>query len=122
MKLAELSPEVRDKIKSHSWNKTVGAHATGDPWGFMLDYYRLEIADIEGYQVLLPMQKERFASQTIQRCIPSADGNTLTLFFQDLSYGDDGEPLFLAICDKLPDEDLFLTTALYESSFDDTLF
>jgi len=120
MKLSELSEEVREKIKSHSWEKIVGTPESSNPWGFVLDFENPEILDIEGYHVLLPMQKERFSTQTIRRCIPSADGNTLILSFQDLSYGDNSEPLFLAICDKLPGEELFLTTTLYESSFVDS--
>jgi len=122
MKLSELSEEAREKIKSHSWNQIVGTPQGSSPWEFVLDFKNPELIEIEGYHVLLPMQKERVLRQTIQRCIPSADGNTLILSFQDLSYGDDGEPLFLAICDKLPGEDIFLTTTLYESSFDDICF
>jgi len=123
MKLSELSEEVREKIKSHNWKKMVGTReSSSSSWEYILDFYNPELVDIEGYHVLLPMRKDRFSSQTIQRCIPSADGNTLTLSFQDLSYGDDSEPHFLAICDKLPGEDFFLTTTLYETSFDDILF
>ncbi|MDM8562223.1 hypothetical protein QUF54_02600, partial [Candidatus Marithioploca araucensis] len=117
-KLSELSLEAREKIKSHSWDKIVGTPESSSPWGFFLDFNNPELMDIEGYYVLLPMQQEWFYRQTIQRCILSADGNTLILSFQDLSYGDNSEPLFLAICDKLPGEDFFLTTTLYESSND----
>jgi len=122
MKLSEFSEEVRDKRKSHSWENIIGTHGSSSPWGFILDFDNPELVDIEGYHVLLPMRKECFSSQTIQRCIPSADGNTLILSFQDLSYGDDSEPHFLAICDKLPGEYFFLTTTLYKTSFDDTGF
>ncbi len=119
MTLSELSEEAREKIKSHScWDRIVGTPEGSYAWEFVLDFENPELMEIEGYHVLLPMQKERLSRQTIRRCIPSVDGNTLVLSFQDLSYGDDAEPLFLAICDKLPGEDFFLTTTLYESSSD----
>jgi hypothetical protein len=122
MKLSECSDKAIEKIKSHSWNQIVGRREASYAWGFVLDFENPELVDIEGYHVLLPMPKERFSRQTIRRCIPSIDGKTLVLSFQDLSFGDDSEPLFFAICDKLPGEDIFLTTTLYECSFDDICF
>jgi hypothetical protein len=122
MKLSECSDKAIEKIKSHSWNNIVGRREASYAWGFVLDFENPELVDIEGYHVLLPMPKERFSRQTIRRCIPSIDGKTLVLSFQDLSFGDDSEPLFFAICDKLPGEDIFLTTTLYECSFDDICF
>ena len=68
-----------------------------------------------GYDVLLPIDKDQHLNITPLRIIPSADGNRLTIFFQDTSFGNEFfDSGFLAICEKMPHENFFVATVYHE--------
>jgi hypothetical protein len=70
---------------------------------------------IDNYSVLLPVEQSHHSNITILRSILSADGNSLTLFLTDKTYGDD--PFFcgyMAVCDRVSGEDFFLAILYHE--------
>ena len=113
MKIADLSPELVEKIKPLRYDRIYEKHEGPWKWEYWLDDE--EFINMSGYDVLLPLGKEYHANITPLRVIPSADGNTLTIFFQDTSFGhemfDSG---FLAICEKMPHENFFIATVYHE--------
>lgn len=119
VKLSDLAPEVIEKIKSYRWDRFVEKHEGPFTWESVLKYYGPEFMGINGYQVLLPIEREHHANITILRCIPSADGQTLTLFLKDITYltNPTDETFyagFVGICDKVPGEDFFITIFYHE--------
>jgi len=115
MKLANLSTDTLEKIKSVRWDRIIEKHEGPENWESVLRYYEPEFMEIEGRWVLLPIEREHHANITIIRSIGSADGNSLTLFLKDTTYEDD--PFFsgfMAVCDKVKDEDLFLAILYHE--------
>jgi hypothetical protein len=86
MKLSQFSPEVIEKIKSYRWDRILEKHEGPWSWESVLKYHQPELMEIDGKYVLLPISQEHHPNITILRCIPSADGNTLTLFLKDTTY------------------------------------
>lgn len=115
MKLADLSTKTLDKIKSVRWDRIIEKHEGPENWESVLRYYEPEFIEIEGRWVLLPVESSQHSNITILRTIWSADGNSLTLFLKDTTYDDDSFfSGFMAVCDKVKDEDFFLATLYHE--------
>jgi hypothetical protein len=115
MKIADLSPEIIAKIKALNYDRIYEKHEGPGHWKSEFEYGEVEFINISGYDVLLPIDKEYHQNITILRVIPSADGNTLTIFFQDTSFSNrDFDSGFLAICEKMPDENFFVATVYHE--------
>ena len=115
MKIADLSPETLEKIKKLRYDKIGRKHEGPWRWNSQFEYGEVEFINMAGYEILLPIEKEYHSNITPLRVIPSADGNTLTIFFQDTSFGNEMfDSGYLAICEKMPDENFFVATVYHE--------
>ena len=125
MKVADLSPELLETIKAVRWDRIIEKHEGPEDWeyqlGYRSEYIELTEADdaefleIGGYFVLFPVARKRHPNITILRVIPSADGNTLTIFLKDTTYGDGMfEAGYMSVCEKVKGEDFFLATLYHE--------
>ena len=119
MKIRDLAPQVIEKIKSYRWDRFIEKHEGPFTWDSVLKYYDPEFMEVNGYHVLLPVERERHANITILRCIPSADGQTLTIFLKDVTYvSNSDDEIFYAgyvvICEKFPGQEFFLTFFYHE--------
>jgi hypothetical protein len=119
MRIADLSPQTVEKLKTYRYDCIIEKHEGPEKWSAALRFYDPEFIEINGYNVLLPVSKDRHANITVIRCIVSDDGQTLTLFLKDTTHVIDPkyemfEAGFLAICDKFPDEDFFIAIVYHE--------
>ncbi len=119
MTIASLSPEQLDKIRAWRWDGIIEKHEGPEDWVSMLEHYDLEFLDIAGRPVLLPVSGERHKNISILRTIVSSDGNSLTVFLKDTThYPDPKDELFwtgrMAVCDRVPGEEFFLTIVFHE--------
>ena len=71
---------------------------------------------IDDRSVLLPVEKKHHSNITILRSIWSADGNSVTLFLMDTTYykNDPFMAGFMAVCDRVVDEEFFLAILYHE--------
>jgi hypothetical protein len=87
-------------------------------WSSALEYYDLELMPIDERYVLLPVDREQHPNISVLKSIISADGNVLTLFLKDSTYYPDYESEMdtgrLAICEKMPGADFYITTVYHE--------
>jgi hypothetical protein len=115
MQISALSPGSREKIKHYRYDRIIEKHEGPENWSDVLAYLDPEFFDVAGHAVLLPLDREHLPNLTVLRCIESRDGNILTLFLRDVTYGrewyDSG---FLAVCEKLSGEEFYLTTVYHE--------
>ena len=98
MKVDDLSPGLLERIKTVRWDRIIEKHEGPEDYeyqiGYRSDYTEFteeddaEFLEIEGHSVLLPIARKQHPNITILRTIPSADGNTLTIFLKDTTYGD----------------------------------
>lgn len=119
MKVADLSPQVVERLKKWRWDRIVEKHEGPFDWAWRLEDAYAEFMSIDGCDVLLPVDKEQHDKITILRCIPSKDGNTLTIFLKDRTYAETPDEEFfcagfLAICDKLPGENFYVAIVYHE--------
>jgi hypothetical protein len=115
MKYADLSLIAREKIQATRWDRIIEKHEGPESWESVLRYDDVEFMKVEGRWLLLPVDHSSHANITILRSIWSESGHSVTLFIKDTTYDDD--PFFsgfLAVCDKVKDEDFFLAIVYHE--------
>lgn len=117
MKFSDLSPKTLEKIQVVRWDRIIEKHEGPECWSSVLRYAEPEFIEVDGYPVLLPVDKSHHPNISIIRSIWSEDRNSLTLFLSDTTYDDD--PFccgFITVCDRLIDES-FLIAILYHEWF-----
>jgi len=119
VKLSDLPDAVVDRIKSRRYDQIIEKHEGPENWAAVLEWDDPEFMSVLGYDVLLPVARDRHANIQILRCIPSADGRTLTLFLKDTGgMGNSRDELFyagrVAVCDKFDGEQFYLATLYHE--------
>jgi hypothetical protein len=136
MKLADLSEATRQKIAKVRWDRIVGRHESPWDWHCLVDdesepfifanrpdyspFTRNlddvpEFLTIDERPVLLPIPRKYHSNIEIGRTIWSADGNSVTIFLTDTTFGNDWSDMgFLAVCDKVAEEDFWLTILYHE--------
>lgn len=115
MKIADLPSETISKIKQLRYDRIYEKHEGPWRWESEFEYGEVEFMNMAGYEILLPIEKKYHPNITPIRVIPSADGKTLTIFFQDTSFGNDKfDSGFLAICEKMSNETFFITMVYHE--------
>ncbi len=124
MKLSDLSIEALEKIKLVRWDRIIEKHEGPETWKDVLRFEEPEFLEIEGYSVLIPVDKSHHPNITILRSILSGDKKSITLFLSDTTFEED--PFFsgfMAVCDTIEDgcqghrvkgEDFFLAILYHE--------
>ena len=107
MRLSDLSPATLEKLKSWRWDRIIEKHEGPECWESTLRYTEPEFLSVEGYEVLLPVDRGQHPNITILRCIPSADECVLTLFLKDTTYVPDPRDEYfaagyMAVCERFP--------------------
>jgi hypothetical protein len=118
MRVKELSPATIDRIKKLRYDRIFEKHESPEEWSWDLEDDS-EVLAVEGRQVLLPIPARNLPNITVLRCIIGEHGDTLTLFFKDMTYVRDPKfeafySGFLAVCDKLPGEEFFVAIVYHE--------
>ncbi len=115
MKFSDLSQQTLEKINTLRWDRIIEKHEGPESWESVLRWQTVEIMEIDGRSVLLPIDQSQHDNLTILRTIWSADGNSVTLFLKDTTYYDDDFMSgYLAICDQLKEDNLFLPIVYHE--------
>lgn len=117
MKLADLPAKLIKVIKARRFDWFVEKHEGPWAWEYFLD--DCEFMEVNGHQVLLPVEKERHQNITILRCLESHDGQSLTLFLKDTTYVEEPEREwawtgFMAVCDKFEGQEFFVAILYHE--------
>ncbi len=136
MKLADLSELTRQKIAKVRWDSIVEKHEGPFDWESVLDddpeplifenrpdllptpRQREEIPEflvIDNRPVLLPIPLKHHPNIEVVRTIWSADGNSVTIFLKDTTYGSHWSDIgYLAVCDKVAGEEFWLALVYHE--------
>ena len=114
MKLADLSPETRRRIAAMRFDRIVEKHEGPWTWEYRLDHERVEFLTIDGYDVLLPIDKEQHPNISVVRCIVAEGRDVLTIFLTDTTYFTGMDAGFLAVCEKVPREEWYIALVYHE--------
>jgi hypothetical protein len=117
--IGALSPHAIEKIKVYRWDRIIEKHEGPETWESVLKYYDPEFMVINGYNVLLPIVREHHGNITILRCIIGDHEQVLTIFLKDTTYSDDPEwekfaAGFVAVCERVAEEDFFVAILYHE--------
>src|SRR5688500_15157790 len=100
MQLADLSLETRARAASMRWDRIIEKHEGPWEWSYLIEDELVEFIAIEGFDVLLPVEKDQHPNISILRCIVSEDRNSLTIFLTDTTFYTGMDAGFLAVCDR----------------------
>lgn len=115
MKVAQLSPSTRARLMKSRYDSIVEKHEGPFSWEWTLD--ESEFLRVGDFDVLLPIDRRHQGNISIVRVIPSADGQSLTVFLKDTTYSqgdDDFFAGFVAVCDRFPDDNFFVAVVYHE--------
>jgi hypothetical protein len=106
------------KLRNIAGIESSKKHEGPEYWRYRIQEGWVEFLTIEGFDVLLPVDKENHPNITIDRCIVSADGETLTIFLHDRTHSTDPDwDMFagrLAVCEKVPEHEWFIAIVYHE--------
>lgn len=119
MKIADLSPEVIEKIKTIRYDQILEKHEGPWKWESEFEFSDPEFIEVEGRSVLLPVERKQHANISILRVSVSPDDKLMTIFLKDTTYSSDPkwewiEAGYLAICEKMPGQDFYVATLYHE--------
>ena len=119
MRLSDLAAEVAQRLPSFRWDRIIEKHEGPEDWDSVFRYQDPEFMRIQERDVLLPVDREHHANITVLRCIPSEDGQSLTLFLKDTTHVPDPRSEqflagFVAVCDRFPGQDFFVAILYHE--------
>ncbi len=137
MKIKNLPPTTLATIKKMRYDRIIEKHEGPETWDWLLDvegekkkelkeFYKKAGADYEPSpnaefmnvgraDVLLPVPSDHYPNMTILHHFFSEDRLKMVLYIKDTTYfGEDIYSGFVAICDKFPNEEFYITTLYHE--------
>lgn len=129
MDVTKLSKETLERIKSLRIDTLFEKHEGPWTWEFFLGKYarqqpneQPDFLQIDGEWVLLPVTKEEHQHITVFRTIWSQDRQAVTIFLRNnYQYCGSLEHDFVAICDRYPGEDFYLTI-FYHNKYESAIY
>ena len=119
MQFNELTGIALDKIKSYRFDRIIEKHEGPEHWRSMIEWYDLEFIEIDKRAVLLPVGQEHHKHITILRTAIDKEETILTVFLKDTTHvvqpeHEYFEAGFVAICEKVSNEDFFIAILYHE--------
>jgi len=121
VKLADLSAEALETIKTWRFDRMIEKHEGPESWWSFFEWSDLELLELDDRTVLLPVEQERHPNISVVCGYASPDESSLTLFLKDTSlaeyFSSDDEMFwagFLAICERLPGTDVYVAVVYHE--------
>lgn len=116
MKLVDIPANVLAQLANYRWDRIIEKHEGPWDWKCDLSDNYVEFMNIDGFDVLLPIDKENHSNVVVDRCIPSKDGKILTIFLHDRTF-DMGMDMLagrLTVCERVPEQNWFIAIVYHE--------
>lgn len=120
MSLEQISPQTLKMVSRYYYDYFVEKHEGPWTWEHDLEDVKVELIQIQGRSVLLPVGKENHSNIAVVRCIVSGNEQTLTIFLTDTTYYTGRNAGFVAVCDKIPGEDWYIAVVYHECMLADS--
>lgn len=114
MRLQNIPPELRSRVARFRWDRIIEKHEGPEDWSYLLEDDYVDFLHVDGFDVLLPVDKEKHTNINIDRCVVSNNGNTLTIFLTDTSYETGIFAGYLAVCERVPEQEWFIAIVYHE--------
>ena len=86
MKIADLPMEVIERIKARRYDRIVEKHEGPFRWESIFDQEGPEFLQVQGFNVLLPVERANHPNITVLRVIVADDRSALTIFLKDSTF------------------------------------
>ena len=112
--VADLPPEVLKKIKKLAYDQFLEKHELYD-YEYLINHHLNDLVFIEaaGYYVLTPHSGSDYERITFHRCNVSKNEHMIILFYT-LDTNDGATVHLFAICERVPNEDIFVALVVHE--------
>lgn len=115
MRLSDLAQPTIEALRRYRYDRILEKHEGPESWASVLEYSEPDFLLIEGFPVLLPVNRDQHPNITVLRCIVADDANVLTLFLRNTTHGNEWyDSGFLAVCERMPGQDFFVATVYHE--------
>lgn len=115
MQLEDLTEAQLEKLSEKSCDWIVEKHEGPLPWkGRKLGWMEPQFMEIDGYDVLLPIERDQLANVEILRCFPSKGERALTIFLKNTTFYTDRDAGYLAVCERVPGEEWYTARVYHE--------
>jgi hypothetical protein len=114
MKVADIPPDIRQRIAQRRFDRIIEKHEGPWPWEYWIADNRVEFLRVNTFEVLLPVEKEYHKNITILRCIVGDGGQVLTIFLKDITHESGIFAGRVAICEKEVGEQWYVATLYHE--------
>ena len=116
-----ILPETIEFLTTWRYDRMIEKHEGPEDWVATFHWGGAGVFEYEGVRLLLPQIPDRIPNISVLRWFPSADGTTITVFLKDTSLAEyfpaDDQWYwagFVAICELVPTEPLYVATFYHE--------
>mgnify|MGYP001025339540 CR=1 FL=1 len=110
----EVTPEHIALLSGYRLDRIVEKHEGPWSWASMCGMEMASFLVVEGFQVLLPLERKHLPNITVTRCVVSADEQVLTLFLQDTTYDTGLFAGYMAVCERVPGQGWYVAIVYHE--------
>ena len=110
----EVSAETLRKVSGYRYDWILEKHEGPWTWEHDIEDRTVDLLPVEGFSVLLPIEKQHHPNISILRCIVSEDRESLTIFLKDTTYDKGRSAGRVAVCDRIPGEEWYITILYHE--------
>jgi hypothetical protein len=114
MRLEDIAPNTLAIMRKYRYDSIIEKHEGPWTWDYLLDDNLVDFISVNGYDVLLPIDKEYHPNIFILRCIVSEDKESLTIFLKDITYETGIFAGYVTVCDKFPRAEWYIAILYHE--------
>ena len=119
LRIPELTDEVLATIKARRYDRMVEKHEGPESWESFFRYGDPEFLQVQGFDVLLPVEKEHHPNITFLRVLVAEQRSALTIFLKDTTFVEEPNDEwfmagFLAVCERMPGENFYIASVYHE--------
>src|SRR6266446_6992563 len=119
MRIADLTADVLTRIKARRYDRIVEKHEGPESWESFLRYGDPEFLQVQGFDVLLPVQQDHHPNITVLRVLVAEGRSALTIFLKDTTHVSQRQDEwfmagFLAVCERMPGERFYIASVFHE--------
>lgn len=69
MRLQNISSELRLRVATFRWDRIIEKHEGPEDWSYLLEDDYVDFLHVDGFDVLLPVDKEKHSNINVERCV-----------------------------------------------------
>ncbi len=109
MDVRTITINLKEKLKGYHLDLLFEKHESYGDYYYNLNS-TIQSLEFDDYSIILPIPEEQICNIEILNFYLNKDLNLITIFMKDYSYGDNLADNYIAIAERIPDTNCFVTT------------